>query len=137
MLHHYGLYTRLSIPNAPCVTISIDFVLCLPKIRHKDSIVVVVERFSKIAHFIHCAKVNDVTQTADLFFKEVVHLHEMPKTIISDRDTKFLNYFWKTPWRKLDTKLLFSTTFHPQMDGKIKCISRSLSTLLRATLGKI
>ena len=98
-----------------------DFVLGFPRTnKGRDIIFVVVYRFSKMAHFIPCHKSDDAANVVDLFFR--------------DRDAKFLSHFWRCLWAKLRTKLLFSTTCHPQTDGQTEVVNRSLSTMLRSVL---
>ncbi|RDX83418.1 hypothetical protein CR513_35661, partial [Mucuna pruriens] len=84
----HGLYTPLLIPCTPRIDISIDFVLGFPKSKgSRDSILVVVDRFSKMAYFISCKKSGDVSHVATLFFKEMVRIQGLPRTIILNMDT--------------------------------------------------
>jgi hypothetical protein len=136
-LQPHRLYTLLCMPTKPWVDISMDFVLSLPRSKKgRNSIFIMVDRFSKMMHFIACHKIDDASHFADLFFREIVHLHGIPRSIASDRDVKFLSCFWKTLCGKLGTKLLFLTTCHPQTNGQTEVVNRFLSQLLCVVIQK-
>jgi len=93
----HGLYTPLFVPEYPWTNISMDFVMGHPKTKNGNNFLfVIVDMFSKMSHFIPCKKVDYACYVADLFFKEIVRLHGLSRSIVNDKDTKFLSHFWTT-----------------------------------------
>ena len=113
--------------------IAMDFVVGLPKTLDKfDSIWVIVDRLTKSAHFIPVKVTYNAEKLAKLYISEIVLLHGVPLSIISDRGTQFNSMFWRTLHAKLGTMLDLSTIFHPQTDGQSEQTIQELEDMLRA-----
>ena len=96
-----------------------DFVVRLPKTQNGfNSIWVVVDRLTKSSHFLPVKVTFTMNQYARVYIDEIVRLHGVPVSIVSDRDPRFTSEFWKSLHRALGTRLAFSTAYHPQSDGK-------------------
>ena len=91
-----------------------------------------VDRFTKSAHFLPVRTTFTVDQLAELYVREIVRLHGVPKSIVSDRDPKFTSKFWQSLQREMGTRLKLSTTFHPQTEGQSERTIQILEDMLRA-----
>jgi len=109
-----------------------DFITDLPKSEDNDTILVVIDRLTKMSHFRPCSKDLDARQFANLFMKEIVRLHGLPQDIITDRGTLFTSDLWKETTGKLGIKRRLSTAFHPQTDGQTERTNAILEQYLRA-----
>jgi hypothetical protein len=104
-----------------------DFITGLPKsTKQNNAIIVVVDKLSKDDHFIPIKSTCKEIYISIIFMKEIFRLHGIPNEIISDRDTKFTSNFWKSMFVGFETKLLFSTSIHPQTNGKTERVNQEL-----------
>ena len=127
-----GLLNPLPIPQWKWDNITMDFVSGFPLTQQKhDSVWVIVDRLTKSAHFIPVRIDYSMDRLAELYVNEIVRLHGVPLSIVSDRDPRFTSRFWKELQSALGTRLNFSTTFHPQTDGQSERLIQVLEDILR------
>ncbi|KAG8501064.1 hypothetical protein CXB51_003123 [Gossypium anomalum] len=127
-----GLLQPIMVPEWKWDRITMDFVLGLPLTPgKKDAIWVIVDRLTKSAHFISVRTDYSLNKLVELYIREIVRLHGIPLSIISDRDPRFTSRFWQKLQEALGTKLNFSTAFHPQTDGQSERVIQILEDMLR------
>jgi len=109
-----GLLQPLPLPVWKWDHITMDFVVGMPWTqKHHDAISMVVDRFTKLAHFLPMKIVFNAEQLAELYIEKIVRLHGIPLSIVSDRDTKFASKFWQGFQSAMGTELCLSIAFHP------------------------
>ncbi|KAJ9538155.1 hypothetical protein OSB04_030888, partial [Centaurea solstitialis] len=129
----HGKLQPLEIPVWKWEQITMDLITKLPKTpRGFDAIWVIVDRLTKSAHFLPIQESSSADKLADIFVREIVRLHGVPVSIVSDRDTRFTSRFWERFQKEMGTNLHFSTTFHPQTDGQSERTIQTLEDMLRA-----
>jgi hypothetical protein len=127
------LLQPLKIPQWKWEEISMDFIVGLHTTQSGyDSIWVIVDRFSKVAHFISVMTTYKGAKLVELYIARIVCLHGVPKKIVSDRGTQFTSRFWEKLHEAKDTMLNFSSAYHPQTDGQTERVKQILEDMLRA-----
>jgi transposase InsO family protein len=110
-----------------------DFIVGLPRTQAGyDSIWVIVDRLTKVAHFIPVKTTYLGAKLTELYMSQIVCLHGVPKKIMSDRGSQFTSKFWEKLHESMDTKLNFSSAYHSQTDGQIERTNQILEDMLRA-----
>ena len=110
-----------------------DFIVRLPRTQNgHDAIWVIVNKLTKVAHFISVRENFRAGKLADLYVNNILRLHGAPKSIVSDRGPQFTTRFWKSLHESIGTTLQYSSAYHPQMDGQTKRVNQILEDLLRA-----
>ncbi|WVZ58856.1 hypothetical protein U9M48_009082, partial [Paspalum notatum var. saurae] len=128
-----GMLHPLNIPAWKWEDIHMDFVVGLPRTQKGyDSIWVIIDRFTKSAHFLPVKTVYRANTYAELYIAKIVSLHGVPRTITSDRGSVFVSRFWEQLQKSLGTKLIHSSAYHPRTSGQVERVNRILEDMLRA-----
>ena len=128
----FGLLTPLPIPDSRWHTVTMDFIMDLPKSSSgNDAIMVLVDKLTKYVHLVPVLKTCSAEDVAKLFIQHIYQFHGAPKVLISDRDPRFTSKFWKSFCQRLQIDPRYSTAFHPETDGQTERTNRVLEEVLR------
>jgi hypothetical protein len=128
-----GILQPLKVPEWKWEEIGMDFIMGLPRTQKgHDSIWVTIDRLTKVTHFIPIKTKYTGPQLAELYISRIVCLHGVPKKIVSDRGTQSTSKFWERLHESMDTKLNFSSVYHPQTDGQTERVNQVHEDMLRA-----
>jgi transposase InsO family protein len=126
-----GLLQPLPIPDKAWDIVSLDFVEGLPKSGKYDTILVVIDKFTKYGHFLPLSHPYTAHDVAQIYVDHIYKLHGLPKIIISNRDKVFTSNFWQQLFKITDTTLNMSSSYHPQTDGQTERLNQCMETYLR------
>jgi hypothetical protein len=130
-----GLLHSLPIPGRPWESIGMDFIGPLPETKEGWNFLwVIICRLSSMVHLVPIPISTRASELANRYIQEVIRLHGIPHSIVSDRDPRFTSKFWKEIQRQLGTKLMMSTAFHPQTDRSTERVNRVIDGILRAVI---
>lgn len=129
-----GLLAPLPIPEGAWQMVTLDFIEGLPKSNSYNCILVVVDKFSKYAHFLPLSHPFTALQVATLYMNNIFKLHGLPEAMVSDRDKVFTSHIWQELFRLLGINLRMSSAYHPQTDGQTERVNQCLETYLRCFL---
>lgn len=124
-----GLLAPLPIPDTAWTHVSMDFVEGLPSSESKNVILVVVDRFSKYAHFLALSHPYTAQDVVKLYMDNIFKLHGLPKVIVTDRDPIFTSSIWQSMFKSLRVELHLSSAYHPQTDGQTERVNQCLETI--------
>ena len=128
-----GLLQPLEVAEWKWEHVIMHFVTHLPRTsRRHDAVWVIVDRLIKSAHFLAVLMTFILEEFCRLYIQEIVRLHGVPMSIVSDRDPRFMTHFWKSFQKAMGTCLMMSIAFHPQTDGQLERTIRVLEDMLRA-----
>lgn len=131
-IHSPGLLNPLEVPDMAWSHISMDFIEGLPKSRGKEVILVVVDRFTKYAHFLSLSHPYSVQQVVQTFMDNIFKLHGMPIAIVTDRDRVFTSHLFQEIFIMMKVSLRLSSVYHPQTDGQTERVNQCLESYLRS-----
>ena len=116
-VHYPGLLQPLPVPHLAWTHVTMDFIQSLPESQDYDTVMVVIDKLTKVGHFLVLAHQFIAKQVAQLFLDHIFRLRGLPESIVSDRDKIFTSTFWQELFKLLGTELSYSSAYHPQSDG--------------------